>query len=137
MDDWKEILSADNEKLTDEDLLKYLNGNLSEEDKNRIEIKITGSFESDALDGLKQIKDKEQIQGHIQQLNQKLPQLLRHKKHWSKKKEIKDLQWIIIAIVILLLLCIMGYIVIKMNNKPASTYNPFTTNSLASASSNL
>jgi UDP-N-acetylglucosamine 2-epimerase len=112
MDEWKNILSADNEKLTDEDLLRYLKGNLSEEEKNKIEIKVTGSFESDAVDGLKQIEDKARIERHVNQLNQKLPHLLRHKKHRSDKRKLKDLQWIIVAIIILLFLCIMTYVMI-------------------------
>src|SRR4051794_28411056 len=121
MDDRENILSANNEKLTDEDLLRYLNGTLSEEERNKIEIKITGSFESDAVEGLNQIRDKNQIPGYVKQLNQKLPQILRHKKRWSKKKELKELQWILVAIIILLLLCIMSYLVIRMHHKTAFT----------------
>src|SRR3954452_4866095 len=128
MDDREDILSAHTERLTDEDLLRYLNGTLSEEERNKIEIKITGSFESDAVEGLNQIKDKDQIQGYVHQLNQKLPQILRHKKRWSKKKELKDLQWILVAIIILLFLCTMSYIVIRMHHKATyTTYYPAMT----------
>lgn len=114
MDERKQILSGESEKLTDEDLLKYLRGTLSAEERKQVEFKITGSFESDALDGLKQIKDKTRIQGHVQQINKKLPQILRQKKYWAKKKHLKEIQWTVLAVIILLFLCIMTYVVIKM-----------------------
>ena len=128
MDEWKDILATDDGKLTDEDLLRYLHNNLSEPEKNKFEKKVTGSFESDAIDGLKLIKDRAGLQNHVHQLNQKLPKLLRQKKYWSRKKQFKDLQWTLLAIIILLFLCIMGYVVIRMNNKNSSTmYTPGIT----------
>lgn len=116
MDDGKDILSANEGKLTDEDLLRYLNENLSEEDKINFEKKVSGAFEQDAIVGLKQIKDKASLQTHVLQLNQKLPQMLRSRKHRSTRKKLKDLQWTILAIIILLFFCIMGYFVIRMHN---------------------
>jgi 5-bromo-4-chloroindolyl phosphate hydrolysis protein len=114
MADWKEILHDKEEQLTDEDLLKYLHENLSEEEKNEVEKKLTGSFESDALDGLQQIKDTAIIQSHVKQLHQKLPLLLRPKKKRLEKKSQNDFQWTILAIVLLLFICILGYFIIRM-----------------------
>ncbi len=117
MDNLKDILSPNEEKLTDEELLKYLHDNLSEEEKNKLEKKITGAFENDALDGLKQIKDRARLQSHVHQLNQILPQLLRYKKYRSEKKQLKDFPWTILAIIILLFLCIVTYLmIIKMHD---------------------
>lgn len=114
MADWKDILSHYEEKLTDEDLLRYLHDDLSEEEKNLLEEKATGAFESDALDGLQQIKDKETLSKHIYQLNKKLPQLLRPKKQRSDKNWLKDFQLIILTIIILLFICILGYVIIHL-----------------------
>lgn len=112
MADWKEILFDNKEKLTDNDLLSYLHDELPEEEKNLLEKKITGSFENDALEGLQQIKDKQRLSNHVQQLNKKLPKLLRHKKQLSEKNRLKDFHWSILAIVILLFLCLMAYVMI-------------------------
>ncbi len=112
MADWKDILSPDEEKLTDEDLLRYLHDDLSEEEKKLFEQKATGAFESDALNGLQQIKDKDTLRRHVYQLNKKLPQLLRNKNKQLEKKRQKDFQWIILTIIILLFICIMSYVII-------------------------
>ncbi len=117
MADWRNILSDKDEKLTDEDLLRYMSENLSEEEKNIFERKATESFESDAIDGLQQIKDKARLRKHVHQLNQKLPQLLRYKKNRIQKNKLKDFQWIILAILILLFLCIMSYVILTMHDK--------------------
>jgi len=115
MAEWKDILSGKEEKLSDEDLLRFLDENISEEEKNILEKKATGSFEGDAIDGLQQIKDKARLHNHLNQLNRKLPQLLRHKKYRPERNGIKDLQWIILAIIILLFLCIMTYMILGMH----------------------
>lgn len=119
MDEWKNILPADSKSLTDDDLLKYLDGTLTEEEKKEVEIKVAGSFESDAVEGLKQIKGKDRIQAHISQINQKLPQILRQKRYRVEKKKLKNIQLTILTIIILLFLCIVTYAVIRMNTKLA------------------
>ncbi len=118
MADWKNILPDNNEQLSDEDLLKYLDSNTSKEEKYAIEKKLSDtSFESDAIDGLQQIKSQERLKNHVSQLNQKLHQQLLVKKHRKEKRKINDFQLIILTIVILLLLCIIGYAIISMHNK--------------------
>jgi len=114
MTDWKDILPGKDELLTDEDLLKYLHANISEEEKDNFERKIISSFESDALDGLQQIKDKDLLQSHVKQLHQKLPQLLRSKKKRPEKKLLQDFQWTVLALVLLLFICVLGYFIIHI-----------------------
>jgi hypothetical protein len=121
MDEWKDILSPNHEKLTDEELLKYLHDDLSEDEKNKLEKKATGAFENDALDGLKHIKERAVLEHHLQQLNQKLPTILRQKKYRAEKKRLKELQWLILTIVILLFVCIIAYLVIRMHNAAPTT----------------
>lgn len=122
MADWKNIL-PDNEQLSNEDLLKYLANNTSEEEKHAIEKKFSdSSFESDAIDGLQQIKNLERLKNHVSQLNQKLHQQLLSKKQRKEKRKIKDFQWIIFTIVILLLLCIISLAIISMHNKNSSAH---------------
>lgn len=111
MDEQKDIVYKE-EQLTDEDLLKYLLENMSEEEKYSFEKKVTGPFESDALDGLQQIKDKARLHKNVHQLHQKLPQLLLSRKQRLEKRKLKDFQWIIYTITILLILCIITFIMI-------------------------
>ena len=113
MADFKEILSDKDEMLTDEDLLKYLHENISEEEKYSIEKKITGTFESDAIDGLQQIKDKKRLQNQVRQLQRNLPQLLL-KKHRLEKRKLNDMQLVILTIIIILFLCITTYIFVGL-----------------------
>ena len=115
MADWKDILSDKQEKLSDEQILRYLDGNISEEEKNELE-KATGSFESDAVAGLQQIKDKKKIERDVRQLNEALPHLLRYRNSRKQRKGVKDIQWIVLAIIILLFLCIVTYVLLRMNN---------------------
>ncbi len=115
MADRRDILSDKEEKLTEDDLLRYLDENISEEEKNLLEKKAAGSFESDALDGLQQIKDKARLRSDIRQLNKKLPHLLRQKKQRPAKTWLKDFQWIILTLLILLFLCIMTYVILAMH----------------------
>ena len=114
MADVKDILSDKDELLTDEDLLKYLHENISEEEKYFIEKKITGAFESDAIDGLQQIKDKKRLQKQVKQLQRNLPKLLL-KKHRLEKKKLNDMQWIILTLIILLFLYIVTFVIIRAN----------------------
>ena len=124
MAEWKNILPDNNEQLSNEDLLKYLDSSTSEEEKYAIEKKFSDtSFESDAIDGLQQIKSQERLKNHVSQLNQKLQQQLISKKHRKQKRKIKDFQWIILAVVILLLLCLISLAIISMHNKNRSAYN--------------
>ena len=116
MDEEKDILSSDNAKLTDEDLLKYLHEHLSEEDMLDLEKKVSGPFERDAVDGLKQIKDKASLQRHVLQLNKKLPQMLHTRKRRYNPSKIKDLQWTILALIILLIICLVAFVVIGISN---------------------
>ncbi len=121
MAEWKNILPDNNEQLSNEDLLKYLDSNTSEEEKYAIGKKFGDtSFENDAIDGLKQIKNQERLKNHVSQLNQKLHQQLVSKKHRKEKRKIKDFEWIILSIVILLLLCIISLAIISMHNKNSS-----------------
>ena len=115
MADHDDILSQKGARLSDEELLKYLYDCATEEKKKLLEKEFTGSFESDAIAGLMQIKDEAQLRRHVKQLHQKLPHLLRHKKHRKEKKLIGEFQWTIIAILLLLFVCIITFVIVRMH----------------------
>ncbi len=113
---WNEILSKGNEQLSDEDLLKYLDSKTSAKERHCIEKKLDGTlFESDAVEGLKQIKSPHLVKNHVKQLNKKLQQQLLSKKYRKQKTTVKNFQWTILAIVILLLICILAITVLNLS----------------------
>lgn len=92
MADRKDILSNNNEQLSDEDVLKYLNTNTSEKEKYAIEKRLADtSFESDAVDGLQHIKNPELLKNHVKPVKSKTPELFTYQKAEKTKKRYKGL----------------------------------------------
>lgn len=121
MADWKDILSHDDEQLSEEELLKYLDKSTPADEKLAIEKKAANTpFEKDALEGLQQIKT-DRVKKDVKLLNQKLQQQLLSKKQRQDKGKIRDLQWIILAILILLFISVFGYVIIRMANNENET----------------
>ena len=75
-------------------------------------------FADDAVEGLQQIKDKQQIQYMVEMLNRDLKKKLEKKKQRQEKLKIKQQPLLSIVILILILLIILSYFVIRkmMNN---------------------
>ena len=117
MANWKDILSNNEEQLTEEELLKYLDDDIADEEKLLIENKINNSpFEADALQGLLQVENKVNLPKHVKQLNQKLQQLTA-KRQRKEKRKIRIFEWMVLALLILLFTCIIGYIIIHLHSK--------------------
>ena len=116
---YKDILSNLSTDVDQETLLLYLQGKLSEEKKHEVEKKlIQNEFDDDALEGLQEIKDKQQIQYMVEMLNRDLKKKTAKKKLRRDKMRIKDQPWLYISILILILLIVLSYIVIhRMINK--------------------
>ncbi|MEO7924399.1 MAG: hypothetical protein ABIR30_12035 [Chitinophagaceae bacterium] len=112
-DNYKDILSHLSTEVDQETLLLYLQGKLSEEKKHEIEKQLLQSeFEEDALDGLQDFKDKEQLQYMVEMLNRDLKKKTSKKKERREKMRLKDQPWLYISILILILLIALSYIVI-------------------------
>ena len=112
-ENYKDILSNLSTDVDQETLLLYLQGKLSEEKKHEVEKKlIQNEFDDDALEGLQEIKDKQQIQYMVEKLNRDLKKKTEKKKKLRDKMKIKDQPWLYISILILILLIVLSYIVI-------------------------
>ncbi|TAL40575.1 MAG: hypothetical protein EPN92_14420 [Chitinophagaceae bacterium] len=112
-DNLKDILSHLSTEVDQETLLKYLQGQLSEEQKHEVEKKMLNSdFTDDALEGLHQFKDKEKLFLLVDHLNRDMKKKLEKKKRKREKFRIKDQPWLYISIIIILLLIVLSYIVI-------------------------
>lgn len=113
-ENYKDILSNLSTEVDQETLLLYLQGKLSEEKKHEVEkLLLQNEFDEEAMEGLQEIKDKQQIQYMVEMLNRDLKKKTEKKKKRREKMKIKDQPWLLISILILLLLIILSYIVIR------------------------
>ncbi len=111
---YKDILSHLSTEVDQETLLLYLQGKLSEEKKHEVEkILLQNEFEDEALEGLQEFKDKEQLQYMTEMLNRDLKKKTEKKKKRREKMQLKDQPWLYISILILLLLIVLSYLVIR------------------------
>jgi hypothetical protein len=115
----KDILSHLSTDIDQETLLQYLNGSLTEEKKHEVEkLLLENEFANDAMEGLQEIKNKQDIQYVVEMLNRDLKKRTQKKKQRRDKMQLKYQPWILISILILLLLIVLSYFVLhKMINR--------------------
>lgn len=112
MADTNDILS-NNEEWSEEQLISYLKGNLSAEDAHEVEKQmISDSFVNDAIEGLQQFSSNKKLADYVRQLNQHLQQQTAAQKQRNQRRRLKDLPWIIQALIIVLFLAMLAYGVI-------------------------
>ena len=118
MADLKDILSEQEEQANEEELIKYLDGKLSEEETYAFEKKTSNSdFVNDAVEGLNEFKSKEKLNYYVEQLNKNLNKQLDLRKKRKEKRRIKDNPWIWLAIILILGLIIIAFVIIRMQHK--------------------
>jgi hypothetical protein len=117
-DNLKDILSNLSKDIDQETYLQYLQGQLSDEKKHELEKQIMDNqFADDAVEGLQQIKDKQQIQYMVEMLNRDLKKKLEKKKQRREKLRINQQPLLSIVILILILLLILSYFRNKENDE--------------------
>lgn len=112
--DFKKILSHLSKDIEQEKLLQYLNEHLSAAEEHEVEMQLSDDpFLDDAMEGLQQVKAKNNLPLTLHQLNKNL--LLQIKKTKIRRQQSFSFQqpWIYYCIIILLIICIVGYLVIK------------------------
>jgi hypothetical protein len=108
------ILPDNNNGMDDQKLMDYLEGKLSGEEKYQVEKWMTDNdIASDAVEGLQHIKDKKNLQQYVDQLNKNLQAQLQKKKQHRLKIRLKEYPWIYFTVILVLLLCIIGYFVLR------------------------
>jgi anti-sigma factor RsiW len=109
----KDILSNLNTEVDQETLLKYLQGKLSAEEQHEVEKSLLNDpFEAEAVEGLQNIQDKEQIQKLVAQLNRDLKKKTVRKKRTLFTHDAKVEPWLLMTVVFILLLVIIAFLVI-------------------------
>ena len=112
MDDTNNILP--NHDALDEQLMNYLQGNLSDEERKNVQKQMgDDAFVNDALDGLQQFSSNKKLHEYVRSLNQNLQQQLTVKKQKEAKRKLIHPSWIVMATVIILLLCVLAYVVVE------------------------
>ena len=108
------ILSNSNKDIDNQKLMDYISGKLTGKDKHEVEKwMIDNNFESEALEGLEIVKDKNSLESYVNGLNKQLNQYLKEKKQRRDRKKIKEIPWAYVAIVFVLLLVVIAYFVIQ------------------------
>src|SRR6478735_342143 len=99
-EDLKDILSNLNPDIDQETLMLYLQGKLSAEQQHEVEKQmLDDEFNTEAMEGLDEVKDKKKIASLVEQLNKDLKKKTEKKKRFRKKLQIQIDPWLIIAIV--------------------------------------
>jgi len=112
-DNLKDILAHLSTDIDQETLLLYLQGKLSSEKKHELEKQLVDNeFASDAIEGLKEIRDQQQIAYMVEMLNRDLKKKVAKKKQRRDKLKLPDQSWLYISIIILILLIILSYMII-------------------------
>lgn len=121
MPDLNDILNEDDD-LKNDDLLRYVQGDLSGDDQHKVEMQMAGSdFVSDAMEGLQRIRNKKSIEDYVDELNRQLHKQVETKKKRKEKRKLKEYPWIVIAVVIVIGLCLLAYAVIRHYQKNKNT----------------
>ena len=108
------ILSNSNKDIDNQQLMDYLSGKLSGEEKFAVEkMMADNDFMNDAVEGLEAIGDKKDIQVYVDQLNASLQKSLSKKKKRRMKRKLREGPWGYFAILLILLLCIAGYLIVR------------------------
>ena len=108
------ILSQSKE-IDQQKLLDYLQGKLSHEESHEIEkLLVDADFESDAAEGLAEVKDKQQLPVVMNELNKQLvKKLSKRRKKGGIKKPLPNILIPAVTTIIILLLIWMFYLLLK------------------------
>jgi hypothetical protein len=116
MEDLINIWNADDE-LNEDELMNYIKKKSSADEEYEVEKKMADSpFVNDAVEGLQNFSSPEKMNAYVQQINDDLHKHL-HTKKYRRKKTIINLSWEVISIIVIIILCMLGYVIIEMMKK--------------------
>jgi len=113
-DDLLKILSNSNKDIDNQQLMDYLTGKLSGDELHEVEKSMADNeFLNDAVEGLQRMSNKKDMQAYVDQLNASMQKSLAKKKQRRLKRQLKEEPWGLLAIVLVIVLCVIGYVVIR------------------------
>lgn len=125
MTDPNKIWHSPGGELSPEKLTAYLEGRLSPQDSRAVELWLSEEgMESDAVEGLQQLSPEITAEA-TQKLRRHLRKTLaiRHDRKKKKAGFVTD-RWIWIIVLTVVLLCLVGYIVVRFALLPAAKAQP-------------
>ncbi|HVG39964.1 MAG TPA: hypothetical protein VM888_00035 [Chitinophagaceae bacterium] len=112
-DNLKDILGNLSTEVDQETLLLYLQGKLSADKQHQVEKELMeNEFAADALEGLQNVENKQNLTLIIEQLNRDLKSKTARKKAYRKKRRVDVDSWLVIFIIFILLLVVVSYFII-------------------------
>jgi ferric-dicitrate binding protein FerR (iron transport regulator) len=109
------ILADNSKDIDNQMLMDYISGKLSDPDQHAVEEWTQNNqFATDALEGLQQFGNQEQLKNYVQQLNLELKEFLQQKRQKREKRRWKDQPFTYIAIVFILCLAVIAYILLRL-----------------------
>ena len=118
-DKLKDILSNLNADIDQQTLMLYLQGKLEGEQRHEIEKQLSeNDFESDAVEGLQALENKQRINHLVEQLNRDLKKKTARKKLRRDKLRLPNQNWLVISALILILLIVLSFFIIHRLRNP-------------------
>lgn len=112
--DLKDILENSNKDIDNQQLMDYLSNQLNKASGHEVEAAMAADdFVNDAVEGLQQISDKNNVQAYVEQLNDGLQKQIAKNKKRKEKRRLKDSPYTYWAIIILLVLMVICFIAVK------------------------
>ncbi len=97
----------------EEELLRYLNKELTPDEQHEVEeYLIDDDFYEDAVEGLEMLSGNTDLSSVVNDLNKNLDKQLK-KKNKRRNRKIPAQTWPVISVVIILILAVVAYMVIK------------------------
>jgi hypothetical protein len=113
-DEKNDMIPPDPEKRISASLESHLRPLMYGKDLDKFRDQLPKDFVIDATEGLDLLKNKEQLESVLQQLNRQMHQQVKQKSARKRKSAIGNLSPAYWAIIIILLLVFIGFIVIRM-----------------------
>lgn len=113
--DLLDILSGKTTAITNEQLIKYLTGNLPDNEKHDIEkMLVNNGMDSEALEGLQMIENKEKLRQYELEIHKVLREKLHQKKTTRLPKKQLQLNYLLILTGALLALIILVWLLFHL-----------------------
>ena len=114
----EEKILPNQQSPSEDELIQYLQENLSPEEMHEIEMQMADSaFVNDAIEGLQAFQDKENIAKITQELNKELIKKTSKKKKRKGLKSYQQQDWIQLIAIIIILLCLLSYFMVQLFEK--------------------
>ena len=110
----KQAISSNEHPVSQEKLIQYLEGSLPDLERQQIEKQLEeDEFLNDAMEGLHQITDSQQISQVVNDLNRSIQKQVTTQQRKKNKQPIFSLYWVYIAIMLLIILILSAYLILS------------------------